>query len=71
MMRMTHITPEQALQIFSDVQAQHFVAMHWGTFDMTAEPIEEPPLRLQAEADRLGLPPSRVWILKHGESRGW
>ena len=71
MMKMTHITPEQALQIFSDVHAQHFVAMHWGTFDMTSEPIEEPPVRLKAEAARLGLDPSKVWVLKHGESRGW
>lgn len=71
MMKMTHITPEQALQIFSDIQAQRFVAMHWGTFDMTGEPIEEPPLRVKAEADRLGLDPSKVWVLKHGETRGW
>lgn len=71
MMKMTHITPEEALQVFADVQGQHFVAIHWGTFDMTEEPIEEPPLRLEAEANRLRLDPSRVWVLKHGETRGW
>ncbi|MFY4728673.1 MBL fold metallo-hydrolase [Nitrospira sp. BLG_2] len=71
MMKMTHVTPEQALQIFADVQGQRFVAMHWGTFDMTEEPIEEPALRAKAEADRLGLDPSRVWIMKHGETRSW
>ncbi len=71
MMKMTHITPEEALQVFADVQGQYFVAMHWGTFDMTDEAIEEPPLRLEAEANRLGLDPSRVWVLKHGETRGW
>jgi N-acyl-phosphatidylethanolamine-hydrolysing phospholipase D len=71
MMKMTHITPEEALQVFADVQGQHFVAMHWGTFDMTEEAIEEPPLRLEAETNRLGLDPSRVWVLKHGETRVW
>ncbi|MDP9132469.1 MAG: MBL fold metallo-hydrolase [Nitrospirota bacterium] len=71
MMKMTHITPEEALKIFADVQGKHFVAMHWGTFDMTEEPIEEPPLRLEAEANRLGLEPSKVWVLKHGETRRW
>jgi len=71
MMKMTHITPEEALQVFADVQGQYFVAIHWGTFDMTEEAIEEPPLRLGAEANRLRLDPSRVWVLKHGETRGW
>ena len=71
MMKMTHITPEEALQVFADVQGRNFVAMHWGTFDLTEEPIEEPPLRLEAEANRLGLDPSSIWVLKHGETRGW
>lgn len=71
MMKMTHITPEEALQLFADVQGRYFVAMHWGTFDLTEEPIEEPPLRLGAEANRLRLDPSRIWVLKHGETRGW
>jgi N-acyl-phosphatidylethanolamine-hydrolysing phospholipase D len=71
MMKMTHITPEQALQIFADVQGQRFVAMHWGTFDMTEEPVDEPPMRVKAEVDRLGLDPSKVWIMKHGETRKW
>lgn len=71
MMKMTHVTPEEALQLFADVQGQRFVAIHWGTFDMTEEPIEEPPLRLEVEAHRLGLDLSRVWVLKHGETREW
>ena len=71
MMKMTHVTPEEALQLFADIQGERFVAIHWGTFDMTEEPIEEPPARLDAEARRLGLDPSKVWVLKHGETRGW
>jgi N-acyl-phosphatidylethanolamine-hydrolysing phospholipase D len=70
-MQMTHLTPEEALQLFADIQGQRFVAIHWGTFDLTEEPIEEPPQRLAAEAKRLGLDPARVWVLKHGETRGW
>lgn len=70
-MRMVHLTPEQALQVFADVQGRRFVAMHWGTFDLTEEPIEEPPQRLEAEAGRLGLEPATIWVLKHGETRKW
>lgn len=71
MMKMTHLTPKEALQLFADIKGQRFVAIHWGTFDLTEEPMEEPPKRLEAEANRLGLDPSMVWVLKHGETRGW
>jgi len=70
-MKMTHLTPEEALQLLADLQGQRFVAIHWGTFDLTEEPIEEPPQRLEAEAKRLGLDVSEVWVLKHGETREW
>ncbi len=70
-MKMTHLTPEEALQVFADVKGRRFVAIHWGTFDLTEEPLEEPLQRLEAEVKRLGLDPSRIWALKHGETRRW
>ncbi len=70
-MQFTHTTPEESLRIFADVRAQHFVAMHWGTFDLSDEPPAEPPERLRAEARRLGLGDDRVWVLRHGETRAW
>jgi L-ascorbate metabolism protein UlaG (beta-lactamase superfamily) len=70
-MRLTHTTPEEALQILSDVGGRRFVAVHWGTFDLAEEPLAEPPERLQAEARRLGLDPDRIWVLEHGETRRW
>jgi N-acyl-phosphatidylethanolamine-hydrolysing phospholipase D len=70
-MRFTHTTPEEALALFTAVQARTFVAMHWGTFALSDEPIDEPPRRLRAAAARQGLDPERVWILEHGETRRW
>jgi L-ascorbate metabolism protein UlaG (beta-lactamase superfamily) len=67
----THTTPEEALRLFADLGARTFVAMHWGTFDLSEEPIDEPPRRLAAAAGAEGLPPARVWILAHGETRRW
>ena len=54
-----------------DVRGRHLVPIHWGTFDLTEEPMEEPPARLLAEARRLGLGSERVWLMKHGETRRW
>jgi L-ascorbate metabolism protein UlaG (beta-lactamase superfamily) len=71
MMSMTHTTPEQALQICADVEGHRFVPIHWGTFDLTDEPLEEPPARLSAEVQRLGHDAESVWLLKHGETRLW
>jgi L-ascorbate metabolism protein UlaG (beta-lactamase superfamily) len=70
-MKASHTTPEEALRVFADVRARHFIGIHWGTFDLAEEPIDEPPRRLEAEARRLGLGPDRVWILRHGETRSW
>jgi L-ascorbate metabolism protein UlaG (beta-lactamase superfamily) len=54
-----------------DVRARHIVAMHFGTFDLADEPLDEPPQRFRAEAERLGLAPDRAWILNVGETRKW
>jgi N-acyl-phosphatidylethanolamine-hydrolysing phospholipase D len=70
-MKAAHTTPEEALQILQDVRGRSMVPIHWGTFDLADEPLEEPPQRLQAEAQRLGLGPDRVWLFKHGETRAW
>lgn len=71
MMRLSHLTPGEALQALGDVRAQRLVPIHWGTFDLTHEPLSEPPVRLEAEGRRLGLDPERLWILRHGETRPW
>ena len=70
-MRFSHTTPEEALQVFDAVRGRRFLAMHWGTFDLAEEPPDEPPQRLLAEARRRNLDPDRVWVLNHGETRGW
>jgi len=66
-----HTTPEEALRLGLDVRARRMVAMHFGTFDLADEPLDEPPRRFQDEAERLDLWPDRAWILKVGETRDW
>jgi len=70
-MRASHTTPEEALRAFADVRGQRFVPIHWGTFDLAEEPLEEPPQRLVAEARRLRLDLGRIWVLQHGQTRLW
>lgn len=42
--------------------------MHWGTFKLTDEPLDEPTRRLEAERERLGLDPARVRVPAVGET---
>jgi L-ascorbate metabolism protein UlaG (beta-lactamase superfamily) len=61
-----HMNPEEAVQAFVDLGARKFVAMHWGTFKLTDEPLEEPPLRLDAEWKRRSLDPGARCVLPVG-----
>ncbi len=65
--RVNHTSPEEALQGFVDLGARMMVPMHFGTFRLGREPIEEPPQRLLADARQRGLE-ARVRVLAEGES---
>jgi L-ascorbate metabolism protein UlaG (beta-lactamase superfamily) len=67
-METMHVNPEQALRAFEDLGARTFVAMHWGTFKLADEPLDEPPVRLEAERARRGIPADRVRVLAVGET---
>ncbi len=66
-----HMNPEEALRAFEELGAGTFVAMHWGTFKLSDEPLDEPPRRLEAERVRRGLPAERVSVLAVGETRAF
>jgi L-ascorbate metabolism protein UlaG (beta-lactamase superfamily) len=67
-MEKQHMNPEQAVQAYVDLGARLFVAMHWGTFKLTDEALDEPPRRLRAEWARRGLPPEKLRIPAIGET---
>jgi L-ascorbate metabolism protein UlaG (beta-lactamase superfamily) len=63
-----HMNPEEAVQAYEDLGARRFMAMHWGTFKLTDEPLDEPPLRLDVEWTRRRWPRDRLHVLAVGES---
>jgi len=67
-MRPQHMNPEDAVQAFLDLGARRLVAMHWGTFTLTDEPLDEPPKRLRADWERRGLPEDALFIPAIGET---
>ena len=67
-MEKQHMNPEHAVQAFVDLGARRLVAMHWGTFKLTDEPLEEPPQRLLAEWRRRQLPEEALRVPAIGET---
>ncbi len=65
--RAVHTSPEEALRGFVDTGAELMVPMHFGTFRLGREPMEEPPVRLMAEARRRGID-GKVKVLAEGET---
>jgi L-ascorbate metabolism protein UlaG (beta-lactamase superfamily) len=63
-----HMNPEEAARAFTDLGAREFVAMHWGTFQLTDEPMDEPPTRLEREWQRRKLDPARCHVPPIGGS---
>jgi L-ascorbate metabolism protein UlaG (beta-lactamase superfamily) len=62
-----HTSPEEAVRGFVELGADQMVPMHYGTFPLGREPMDEPLKRLEAEAARLGIK-SQLKILEEGET---
>lgn len=69
MMRSVHMNPEEAVRATVDLGARRALGIHWGTFDLTDEPIDEPPRRFLVAGQRAGLDADRLWVLAPGETR--
>ncbi len=65
--RSVHTSPEDALQAFEDLGASTMIPMHYGTFRLSHEPMEEPVPRLLDSAARLGIA-ERVCVVAEGST---
>jgi L-ascorbate metabolism protein UlaG (beta-lactamase superfamily) len=63
--RAVHTSPEDAVQAFVDLKADQMIPMHYGTFKLSHEPMDEPVKRLQADAKRRGIE-DKISVLEEG-----
>jgi N-acyl-phosphatidylethanolamine-hydrolysing phospholipase D len=69
LMRGSHTTPEEAVQIGRELRAERIVGMHWGAIVLTDEPPFEPPERFRRAAAAAGWRDDVAWIMRIGETR--
>jgi N-acyl-phosphatidylethanolamine-hydrolysing phospholipase D len=68
-MKDMHINPEEAVQIHLDIKSEHSIAVQWGTFQLTSEPIDDPPLKLREALAEKNIPTGKFEFMKIGEIR--
>jgi N-acyl-phosphatidylethanolamine-hydrolysing phospholipase D len=77
-MRPVHMDPDEAVAAYASIveaQAAHaergtvMAAMHWGTFVLTDEPVDEPPRRAHAAWAAHRFPDDNLWVMAPGETR--
>ncbi len=65
--RRVHTSPEDALQGFQDLGSECMIPMHYGTFLLSNEPMDEPLPRLMKAAEERGLQ-NRIQALREGDT---
>ena len=68
-MQPAHMDPDEAVRVYEDLGGKGtFAGMHWGTFILTDEPVNDPPERTRAAWRARGLPERDLWIPAIGET---
>jgi L-ascorbate metabolism protein UlaG (beta-lactamase superfamily) len=66
-MKNQHMNPEDAVKALADCGADIALAHHHGTFQLTDEAIDAPPIALAEALDKAGVPAERFLVLKPGQ----
>ena len=60
------MNPEEAVRAFTELGARRMIPMHYGTFRLGYEPMDEPLERLQAAARSHGIE-DKVLVMTEGK----
>jgi L-ascorbate metabolism protein UlaG (beta-lactamase superfamily) len=68
-MKDIHLNPEEAVQAYIDLNSEQSLGMHFGVFQLTWEPVDQPVTDLDTalQANQIGT--GRFWALEPGQAR--
>lgn len=67
-MKAQHINPDEAVKIHQDVGSKFSIGVHWGTFELTDEPLDQPIGDLAKAKKKFKLEEKSFVLLDHGET---
>ena len=68
-MKEQHVNPAEAVQIHKDLKAKRSVGVHWGTFELTDEPLDQPPKDLATARVQANITDDDFFLLAIGQTR--
>ena len=68
-MAQQHVNPPEALRIHRDLGAQRSLGIHWGTFELTDEALDEPPRALARARLAAGVAETSFFVMAIGQTR--
>ena len=63
-----HVDPGEAVMMHRALRCRQSFGIHWGTWPLTDEPMDEPVTLLAQKVAEAGLPPPSFVALRHGAS---
>ena len=67
-MQAQHVNVEEAVKIHCDLGAKRSLGVHWGTFALSDEALDEPPRALAAQREAQGLTEDEFFTLAIGQT---
>lgn len=61
-----HIDPEQAVQLFRELNCKKAIAVHWATFELSSEALDEPPMLFMEALEAQKVSPEKFQLIKVG-----
>ena len=68
-MQQQHVNAEEAVRIHLDLGAKASLGIHWGTFELTDESLDEPPRALARARQALSVADNTFFTLAVGQTR--
>jgi N-acyl-phosphatidylethanolamine-hydrolysing phospholipase D len=67
-MKDQHVNPAEAVQVHLDLKAKRSIGVHWGTFDLTDESLDQPPIDLAIARRAKGMPQHEFDVMAIGQT---
>ncbi len=68
-MKNQHVNPAEAVQIHKDLGAKRSVGVHWGTFNLTDESLDQPPKDLAQARLETGVTEDQFGLMAIGQTK--